>query len=125
MANTVLLGLGRWILRLPGGRLRARLSSKARHVSAGLDFMTTDHHRVRNLAVREILATGRPLSPPAIAQKLGLSSERTAAILAELESRQSFLFRNHRGEVSWAYPVTAEATPHRVELETGEQVFAA
>jgi hypothetical protein len=37
----------------------------------------------------------------------------------------TFLFRNPMGEVAWAYPVTAEPTPHHVTFSTGERTFAA
>jgi hypothetical protein len=37
----------------------------------------------------------------------------------------AFLFRNDQGAVVWAYPVTADKTPHHMILSTGEQVYAA
>jgi hypothetical protein len=37
----------------------------------------------------------------------------------------TFLYRNERGEVTWAYPVTVAQTPHRLTFGSGEQVNAA
>jgi hypothetical protein len=33
--------------------------------------------------------------------------------------------RNGRGEVSWAFPVTAEKTAHELRFSTGERCHAA
>jgi len=37
----------------------------------------------------------------------------------------TYLYRNARGEVTWAYPVTVDHTPHRVTFSSGEQIYAA
>jgi len=37
----------------------------------------------------------------------------------------TFLYRNGREEVVWAYPVTVETTPHRVTLSSGERLYSA
>jgi hypothetical protein len=92
---------------------------------AHLDFMSDDHHRVRNFVVRELPRVAEPLSPELIARELDLEASRVVAILDELERRMTFLFRNAQGAVAWAYPVTADRTPHRVSFGTGEQIYAA
>ena len=61
----------------------------------------------------------------AAVQALELPAARVAVILTELEEHKGFLFRNAEGAVNWAYPVTAEKTPHLLKLNTGEQVYAA
>ena len=94
-------------------------------MEAALGFMSPEHHRVRNLVVRELPGVGEPLSPAFIAEKLSLPVDRVEAILDELEKRMTFLFRNSDGAVVWAYPVTVEATPHHVTFSTGEQVYSA
>ena len=33
--------------------------------------------------------------------------------------------RNPDGEVSWAFPVTSDPTPHQLQFSTGEQIFGA
>jgi hypothetical protein len=87
--------------------------------------MTGDHHRVRDFAVQELIAGGKPLAPQRIAQELQLATQRVVEILDELEHHKTFVFRNSQGAVTWAYPVTVEPTPHRVRFSTGEQVYAA
>jgi hypothetical protein len=92
---------------------------------ARLDFMTEEHHQVRDFVVLEIPRVGKPLSPEHIAQALGLPLTRVAEILDELEHNMTFLFRDEQGAVEWAYPVTAARTPHRVTFRTGKQTNAA
>jgi hypothetical protein len=87
--------------------------------------MTPDHHRVRNLVVRELPRVGAPLTPDWIASQVNLPNESVVRILGDLEKHLTFLFRNAEGAVVWAYPVTVEKTPHRVTLSTGERIYAA
>jgi hypothetical protein len=56
---------------------------------------------------------------------LNIPLVRVAAILDDLETHMTFLFRNARGAIEWAYPVTVAPTPHRVTFQTGEQLYAA
>ena len=94
-------------------------------MEARLGFMSEEHHRVRNFAVRELPVVGEPLSTEFISERLGLPVDRVRAILDELEQRMTFLYTGGRGAVVWAYPVTVEATPHHVTFSTGEQVYSA
>jgi len=84
-----------------------------------------EHHLVHKYVVSEIARVGKPLAPEVIARALELPAARVAVILTELEEHKGFLFRNAEGAVNWAYPVTAEKTPHLLKLNTGEQVYAA
>ena len=90
-----------------------------------LRFMSEDHHRIRDYAVMELSREGAPLAAETIARALDLDPARVHTLLDELESHLTFLVRNERGEVTWAYPVTVDQTPHRVTFSTGEQVNAA
>jgi hypothetical protein len=47
------------------------------------------------------------------------------AILEELERNLLFLVRGESGAVAWAFPVTVEPTPHRLNFSTGERLFGA
>jgi hypothetical protein len=47
------------------------------------------------------------------------------SILDELERKLFFLVKNEQGAVIWAYPVTVEPTPHRLNFNTGERLYAA
>jgi hypothetical protein len=120
MDENVLLGVGRRMLPLP-----PLVWQRHAHGTARLDFMSEDHHRVRNLVVLQLPHEGKPLTPDWIAQALQLPRPRVVAILDDLEQHMTFVFRNEQGAVTWAYPVTVEPTPHRVTFSTGEQVYAA
>jgi hypothetical protein len=91
-----------------------------------LAFMTPPHHTVRNFVVRELPRnSGRPLSATQIASALGWQPELVAGLLADLEKHLFFLVRNARGAVSWAFPVTCDRTPHRLQFSSGERIFGA
>jgi len=68
---------------------------------------------------------GRPIPPDLIAEKLMLRLPRVNAILRELEEKLFFLVRDEHGQVSWAYPVTTDKTPHHLSIDTGERIYAA
>jgi hypothetical protein len=80
---------------------------------------------VQNFVVREIPNVGEPLTQEFIAQELGLQLSQLKPIIDDLEKNLTFLFRNKEGSVAWAYPVTADITPHQITLSTGEQGYAA
>jgi hypothetical protein len=61
----------------------------------------------------------------AISGALGISRSRTATIVEDLERNLFFLVRADREEVSWAFPVTIDATGHRLVFSTGERLDAA
>jgi len=125
VSEKILVGQGRRIVELPRREWEQELSQAPAAVATLLEFMSEDHHRVRNFTVREIPRVGRPLSPEFIARELKISLPRVNEILDDLEKHLVFLFRNDNGEVSWAYPVTCETTPHHFTFESGEQTNAA
>jgi hypothetical protein len=102
-----------------------QIATNARKIEVGLRFLSKEHHLIRNFAVTQLPRVGRPLTPEYIAQQLNLPVGRVNLILEDLEKRRFFLFRNEAGEVAWAYPVTADSTPHQVSFSTGEQIYAA
>jgi hypothetical protein len=125
MKDVILVGRGREISELPRAEWEARLSAAPERIARRLDFMSAEHHMVRNFAVTELPRSGRPLRPDFIARGLGLAHARVNTILDDLERHLFFLVRNGEGEVSWAFPVTTDETPHRLRFSTGEQVYAA
>lgn len=125
MKDALLLGIWKYIMRVPGFAWKAQVGSAAKGNAFRLDFMTEDHHRVRDLSVTEIAEKGTPLTPEYFSQSLGIGIARVNEILAELERHMTFLFRNSDGNVAWAYPVTADKTPHRLTFSTGERIYAA
>lgn len=125
MINGMLIGIDRYMFRLPGFAWRRAVAAEAAKARKHLGFMTPEHHLIRNFVVREIARTRWPLSPAYISEALEIEPKTTAEIIDELEKGMTFLFRNEKGEVVWAYPVTAEKTPHTVRLNTGEEFSAA
>jgi hypothetical protein len=125
MNKRLLLGLGRTMLPVPRSIWQRQVAHSEKGGHSGLSFMTDDHHRVRDFAVMELPRAGVPLPPELIAERLNLDLNRVKSILDELEEHMTFVFRDERGAVTWAYPVTVDRTPHRVTFSTGEQVCAA
>jgi hypothetical protein len=125
MNNTLLLGIWRLMVGLPEPLWQREIARQARGAVGRLDFMSEDHHRVRDFVVRELPRVGTPLPPAFIARELDLSLARTNAILDDLEENMTFLYRGDGESVTWAYPVTVDRTPHHVTFSSGEQVYAA
>ena len=96
-----------------------------RQIKSALNFMSEDHHKVRNFVVEELPRLGKKLPPEIIAENVGLAVDDVNRILEELEKHLTFLFRNEQGDVVWAYPVTVDITPHRAIFSTGEKINAA
>ena len=89
-------------------------------------FLTPQHHAVRNFVVRELPRNhGRALTPGQIGRALGFEAGLVAKVLDDLETHLFYLVRDRRGDVSWAFPVTSERTPHRLHFSTGERIFGA
>ena len=124
MKDRILLGLGRFMVPIPGGFWQRAVAAGARRTRAGAAFMTPDHHRVRDLTVVRLAQGGAPLAPETIAGNTGLSVAATRAILEELEQHLTYLFRGEGDAVTWAYPVTVEATPHHAVFTTGEEAYS-
>ena len=125
MNDKLLLAVWRYLVPVPRQIWQSQVQREARLFDSRLDFMTEEHHLVRDFVVRELPRVGRPLTPEDIAQELKLPLAQVVAILQELEKHLAFLFRNPLGAVTWAYPVTVDVTPHHLTLSTGEQVYAA
>jgi hypothetical protein len=124
MTDGLLLGLGRFMVPIPRMVWQRLIRARARKIRAGLRFMSEDHHRVRDFVVTELPRAGKPLAPETIAEKLDLAVPRVRSILDKLEERLMFLYRNSRGAVTWAYPVTVDETPHHARFSTGEEAYS-
>jgi len=125
MAEKGLLGKGRHFEEIPRDSWEEKVAIESQHIPAVLDFMTKDHHLVRNLVVEEIARQEKPVSAEGISTKLDMPQSKVTAILDDLERNLFFLVRDARGDVSWAFPVTAEKTPHKLTFNTGERPLAA
>ena len=125
MRNKLYLGLWRAMIPVPGMVWKDQIGKAARDTTQKLGFMGEEHHRVRDFVVCEIPRVGKPLSPALIAQELDLRLDQVLEILVGLERNMRFLYRGDGENVTWAYPVTVDRTPHRVTFSTGEQTYAA
>jgi hypothetical protein len=100
------------------------IEARARKIRASLGFMSADHHRVRDFVVMELPRAEAAMSPESIAKALDLAVPLVTSILDELEEHLTFLFRDERGAVTWAYPVTVDETPHHASFSTGEEAYS-
>ncbi len=125
MDNTLLKGVWKYLMPVPPFLWKRKIDQMGRKAASRVGFMTADHHRVRNFVVRTLPESAKPLSLDRIANDLDLDPDRVSIIIDELEKNKFFLFRNTQGEVAWAYPVTAETTPHKAYFSTGEEIYAA
>jgi hypothetical protein len=124
--NTILIGKRGTIHRVPDAGFKAALAKVPERFAAKLAFMTPEHHLVRNFVVRELpRENGRPIQVVRLAATLGLSLARVRAIVEELERNLFFVVRSESGDISWAFPVTTDRTPHRLKISTGERVHGA
>jgi hypothetical protein len=125
MGDSVLLGRGRQLLKLPREMWEQHLVQVPEHSADRLRFMTEDFHRVRYFVVSELPRGRKAIAPEEISAALHLPMERVEAILEDLERNLFFLVRNEQGAVVWAYPVTVEPTPHQLTFSSGERLYAA
>ena len=125
MADWLMAGVWRHILRLPPGIARKKVGQLGKRARAEVGVLSAEHRAVHHFVVRELPRFGKPMPPDFIAENLDLPLATTTTILAELEAKKAFLFRDEDGAVAWAYPVTAEPTPHRIKFRSGETLYAA
>jgi hypothetical protein len=125
MKNKLMLGLWRYIINVPPSLMQKQMAKAKKRFKIKGAFMTPDHRRVHHCVVRKIPSARGPLKPRTVVEALDLSAERVTSILDDLEKAMTFLVRNENGDVTWAYPVTVEKTPHHLTFNTGEQIYAA
>ena len=125
MAEKVLRGRGDSLVEMPRRDWERELEPAPEAISRRLDFMSHEHHLVRNFVVQEIVRRGRPISVSEISDALHLSQQHATDVVKDLERNLFFLVRGDGREVSWAFPVTAESTGHHLVFSTGERLDAA
>ena len=94
-------------------------------MTRALARLSAEHQRVRSFVVQELPGAGEPLTAEHIAEQLTLAPDRVSRILSDLDKGMAFVARDEAGAVSWAYPVTVDATPHHLTFKTGERMTAA
>lgn len=124
MFERVLLGVGRRMIPMPESLVRILVRKDAGKLEKRRP-LGPDQRRVQHFAVREIARRREPIAPGVFAAELDLSLDRVRQILDELERRMTFLYRGGGEDVVWAYPVTAEKTPHQVRIDGGAAISAA
>jgi hypothetical protein len=125
MKDSVLLGIRRTMVPIPRFVWQRQIRSTARKTRARLASLPDEHTVLHYFCVSELPRAGEPLAPAYIAEKLRRPVERVNVLLEDLEGRMTFLYRNAQGAVAWAYPVTADETPHQVAFGSGERIHAA
>jgi hypothetical protein len=125
MEEKILLGRDQKILEISQATWKQHLTQIPQHSQARLNFMTEAHHQIRYFVVKEMVNRQKPIEPELVSEKLNMPLERVKVILEELERRLFFLVRNEQGAVAWAYPVTVETTPHRLNFSSGERLYGA
>lgn len=125
MSDTILLGRGRELVTIPRRRWEEHVGQAPEHGRTRLSFMSEAHRQVRYFVVRELPRIGKPIPPELIARQLRLPLTQVNHILDDLEKNLFFLVRDERGAVSWAFPITVDATPHSLTFSAGEQLYAA
>ena len=124
--RTVLIARNNTFERVDETAWRDAVAAHVTHMPQRLAFMTPSHHRVRNAAVLGLPRNGgRPLSMAQLAAAAGVPEADTRAIAAELERNLFFVVRGGADDISWAFPVTSDPTPHRLTFASGESIFGA
>jgi hypothetical protein len=125
MKERILLGRSQQILEIPQATWKEHLTQIPQHSQTRLSFMTGAHHQVRYFAVKGLADKQKPIEPESISKALSMPLTQVTGILEELERKLFFLVRDGQGAVVWAYPVTVETTPHRLNFSTGERLYGA
>jgi hypothetical protein len=112
--DTVLIGRGTRTLEMPADQWKSHVAAATERISSRLGFMSEEHHLVRRFVVTQIAQRVMPVTEAQMSSQLKLSRYRVHQIVVELESRLFFLARNPEGAVSWAYPFTADQSPHTI-----------
>jgi len=125
MGETILIGQDRTILEIPQAMWKQHLTQIPQHSQSRLGFMTDAHHQIRYFVVKEMVNVQKPIAPGFISETLNMPLDQVKSILEELERKLFFLVRNEQGAVLWAYPITVEATPHKIKFSSGENLYGA
>ncbi len=124
--ETLLMGRGNRMERAPAEPWRQAVEQSETRVRPRLAFMTDEHRLAREAAVRHLPRNdGRPLATLDLARITGLTASRVDQVVIDLHRNLFFLVRSDAGDVSWAFPVTLDRTPHRLAFDSGERLYAA
>ncbi len=119
-----LLGFSRWILSVPSLFRERQMAAVIRDFDRGLRGLSDDHRLVHRRLVLWLIKSKRPVEVIEAAEKMKLTIDCTAEIIAGLDRNTGLLQRNADGAVTGAYPVTLDQTRGRLILATGDEVGA-
>jgi len=125
MKDEILVGQEHKIIEIPQATWIQHLNQIPKHSQTILSFMTYAHHQVRYFVVKEMVNTQKPIEPEYISKKLNMPLKQVYSILDDLERKLFFLVRNDQGAVAWAYPVTVEHTPYKMDFNSSERLYGA
>ena len=125
MRNKLMMGLWRYVINVPPFLWKKKIQAGKAKFGKEFGALTEAYREIHHFVVKTLPKTGKPLSAASISRSLGVPVDRVTSALDYLEKRMTFLYRNGEGDVTWAYPVTVEPTPHRITFDTGEQLYAA
>ncbi len=123
--DVVLVGRGAEIDAIPASAWWNALVEHLPRSRARFEQLPPLHRAVRRAAVLALVRTGRPVPARALADEVGAPLPEVRDALADLERWLFFLVRDAAGDVAWAFPFTAEPTPHRVSFSSGERLYGA
>lgn len=123
--NKILIGIGHKIIPAPACLLIRDTARMAKKMKIRINKITEEKRRIHHFVVRELPNTAQPVSLASIAQGLKMPADRVSMLVDEMEKDKAFFNRYHSEGINWAYPVTADNTPHHVTFSTGEQIDAA
>ena len=124
MFERILLGVGQRMVPVPEWLFRSMVRRDAKKL-ARRPALKPDERRVQHFAVREIPRRREAIAPEVFAAELDLPHDEVNRILDLLERRMTYLCRRGGKDVVWAYPVTADETPHQVRIDGGAAFSAA
>lgn len=125
MKNKIMLGLWRFVINVPSFLWQKQIKAGKRKFEKEFGALSHENRTIHHFTVKELPRSGEPLSPEFISDSLGYTLDIVRQGLDYLEAHMTYLYRNSKGHVTWAYPVTVDHTPHRLTFDTGEMLYAA
>ena len=123
--GSVLFGFRKTMVPVPALIVNREMDKMVRRIKMKVSGFTAEKRKVHHFIVRELPGRGGPISINDVAHELGMPLRRVEVLIDELENDKTFLYRRNSTGINWAYPVTVEATPHKISFSTGECVNAA
>jgi hypothetical protein len=125
MKNELRFKLGSHFLPIPQAIWHREVGKEARGCGQAYGALSSEQQRVRAHIVAALPRHPEGLSATTLSEQLDLPVDRLRGILNELNRGKFFVALDDTNTVTWAYPVTIDATPHQLTFKTGERMTAA